>query len=1112
MRVINNKLDNYWRDILFENSYIIYSTITIENNTGSGNRPIYYIANKKDATIDLSGKEIPSQIIFANITNCTIKNVVCRDGSGIELVAVSNSVLDNITSFNNYHGLRMADDATHDNIIKNSAFFNNSHNGIEAWGGNNTTITNCYFANNGEYGIQLGNNNYIIYLNNFLNNRKGSINGLTSTNVILQSSKPINYTYNGKNYTNYLGNYYSDYNGTDSDGDGIGDAPYIINISEYGTTIFYAYDNYPLIKPVENYIINRAAQTNNTTTNNTLKIIAVYNTSIKNGKYFLTEGQIINVGDNYSLKPIHILRKDNTIYKVDLQILSLNGSVLDEQFNITPFDLTYKDLKVCIEDAYIDPSDNNGYVKIEILNTTSGKIIYDGILKEEDPYIVGDYAINIKCVLTEEFESKVNFSEVIGNISDIMILHNGQVVGEKWDRVPFNFTYNDLKVEVLSVWRSLNYAHAYVELKIINNTNGSVLYSGIIKEGNCTSLIGDNYTILNKKVLFELDTNKEEYFAKLNVSQDNKTVISINRIPLNISYTNLTVDIPAVYEDINGTYYVHMIIEDNGRVVWDTLDKEGDVVCLPEDKNVSLLHVLKKEDGDYIVHGSIQHNGNVEMSFNDECSSSNIGNNFICDFPDSGFEVILHNDLYTNSTGDRFINVTIINTTTNETIYSGLISEGSILNIGNSTYALNISNIFKIDNDHKYMVGMEIYFENSTLLTAYKYVPFNITYGPLNVNVNKVLLDKGNTYLDVNVSKNIQNIILASVGNINISIIPLNETPINITFPLINTTLNNVLNKLNTSVVDHVLPVASEIKIEDVKDTDTAEELAEKIINNIYPIIAEGFAISNKSEDVKEIKEGDETLILTNITMNVSNTTSKGFITLIVPIGDINNISITVDGKKLNEFGNDVNTSLGWYIYKDGILEITLVKDPTISITFATAITSSSTTTSSTTTSYYSGGGGYVSSNIANDIKSPVIKAFVKKAKLMVGSSVDANLSAKELKDTYDLINKPLEITDDAILVGGPVANPLTKKYMDKFPVKITNGYPGKNRGVIEAITLRVKVDENIYRDVTVVLLAGSDRWGTKAAVEYFKQLDDIPKEPIFVEWKDGKAVKIEKP
>ena len=55
-------------------------------------------------------------------------------------------------------------------------------------------------------------------------------------------------------------------------------------------------------------------------------------------------------------------------------------------------------------------------------------------------------------------------------------------------------------------------------------------------------------------------------------------------------------------------------------------------------------------------------------------------------------------------------------------------------------------------------------------------------------------------------------------------------------------------------------------------------------------------------------------------------------------------------------------------------------------------------------------------------------------------------------------------------------------------------------------------IQKQIINGHTVILLAGSDRYGTKAAVEYFKTLDNLPDEPIFVEWKDGKAVKIEKP
>ncbi|USH00385.1 S-layer protein [Thermococcus argininiproducens] len=81
------------------------------------------------------------------------------------------------------------------------------------------------------------------------------------------------------------------------------------------------------------------------------------------------------------------------------------------------------------------------------------------------------------------------------------------------------------------------------------------------------------------------------------------------------------------------------------------------------------------------------------------------------------------------------------------------------------------------------------------------------------------------------------------------------------------------------------------------------------------------------------------------------------------------------------------------------------------------------------------------------------------------------------------------------VLIGGPVANKLTRDYMDNFPVEVTNEYPGKGKGVIEATV----IDGKIY-----ILVAGSDRWGTKAGVEILKDLDYISEKPIFVDWNDG--------
>jgi len=57
---------------------------------------------------------------------------------------------------------------------------------------------------------------------------------------IWNSTEPITYTYNGKTYTNYLGNYWSDHECEDANGDGICYSPYVINSDNQ--------DNYPLVK------------------------------------------------------------------------------------------------------------------------------------------------------------------------------------------------------------------------------------------------------------------------------------------------------------------------------------------------------------------------------------------------------------------------------------------------------------------------------------------------------------------------------------------------------------------------------------------------------------------------------------------------------------------------------------------------------------------------------------------------------------------------------------------------------------------------------------------------------------------------------------------------
>lgn len=129
------------------------------------------------------------------------------------------------------------------NICIENQNLNNASIGTQLAFSSFITIKNNNCSNN-EYCIYLErSNNNFIYLNNFINNRKGVYYG--GSENIWNSTEKITYTYNGSTYSNSLGNYWADYTGNDANDDEIGETSYRINSDK---------DNYPLMLPWQNYI------------------------------------------------------------------------------------------------------------------------------------------------------------------------------------------------------------------------------------------------------------------------------------------------------------------------------------------------------------------------------------------------------------------------------------------------------------------------------------------------------------------------------------------------------------------------------------------------------------------------------------------------------------------------------------------------------------------------------------------------------------------------------------------------------------------------------------------------------------------------------------------
>jgi parallel beta-helix repeat protein len=217
------------------------------NNMRQNENGICFVAGPSQNNV-ISGNSITNTgngIYLGGLINTTIEQntIAENNGTGVFLLeAYKNRIIANSITSNGLYGIQLWENSTENTISKNSIA--NNKIGILIEDSTKNSIIENIITNNNSSGLQLkgSQNNNVIYHNNFIHNQE---EGEPQVSIPSENSPFRMKTEEGGNMwdNGTAGNYWSDYAGTDADGDGVGDTPYTISANNI--------DHYPLMASFE---------------------------------------------------------------------------------------------------------------------------------------------------------------------------------------------------------------------------------------------------------------------------------------------------------------------------------------------------------------------------------------------------------------------------------------------------------------------------------------------------------------------------------------------------------------------------------------------------------------------------------------------------------------------------------------------------------------------------------------------------------------------------------------------------------------------------------------------------------------------------------------------